>query len=337
MESTVQALCFSRMELESGTTVLGFTFEVISEVNDRLEEGGVHIKEGENRIFKLITKDENLEVLWSFEAKNKNGEFLEWNTLKLLRYNRNIHGNFLVQASGSYDLDFYEKKQGVSVFFDMFDTDSNATFEKNFKIQDTHSIKLTIFIIYCKNGIEFSFLAKDYEKFLNDQEFSDFTFVIGNEEIRAHSQIVSARNQVFGIMLNSEKAERVNRKIMIMEIKPYIFKLFLKFIYSGILDTEDVDHLLELVAVANKYSVGRLIEACERILVNKLSIYNVIYIFDTSDLMGMKILKIKCIGFIIRNRDEVMLTQGYKDLVQDSRPDFMSDIIRQLQCVKPDF
>merc|ERR1719424_913758 len=67
---------------------------------------------------------------------------------------------------------------------------------------------------------------------LNTGSGSDVAFIVQKEEIRAHSQILSACSDVLERQLACGMQETAQKQIVIEDCDPTIFKAFLRYVYS---------------------------------------------------------------------------------------------------------
>lgn len=96
---------------------------------------------------------------------------------------------------------------------------------------------------------------------VNDEEFSDVTFMIEGQPIYAHRAIISQRCEHFAAMFRSGMRESVERVIPIPAISRQAFLLLLEYIYTDSVKIE-VDHAIELFIAADLYHVERLRDMC---------------------------------------------------------------------------
>lgn len=175
-----------------------YTYETRSDANPR-------------NIEIITVVDHEITLLWTLECEIKSdGAFYicVWKNIKLQGFAKTISANFQIQENfkgrnnlvkGSFDLNF-------------------STLEQNLPLEiwsRDHPTKLIIEIYrndYELTSVikddEVSSLIEDYTKFLENKELCDVTFVIGDEEILAHKQIISARSDVFASMFTSDMLEK---------------------------------------------------------------------------------------------------------------------------------
>lgn len=279
-------------------------------------------KPGSKSHINLITEFEELKVSWTI-ACTYYKDYCRWTKIKLQTFNRTIHGNFVIQPEvielpevGNFDLKLSSKFEQNLLMVECF---------------ENSYVKITIFI-YCRGADETvpQSVADDYDKFCGKQELSDITFFVENEKIPAHKQILSARSEVFSKIFCSEVENKKSVSVVIPNIEPKIFKLFLRFIYGGKVVTKDTKDLVKLVVAGAKYSENSLIKICEESLYSKLTVDNVVGILMTADIVKVETLKKKCMDFVVDHKDEVISTEGYKYLIKSGRSDLLSEVLRRI-------
>ena len=92
------------------------------------------------------------------------------------------------------------------------------------------------------------------------KQLNDVEFLVGEKSFWAHRFIVSARSPVFAAMFSSDMIEATKGKVEIVDTKADVFETFLKFLYTGHLET--YDGLEQLLALAIKYEVETLKNVC---------------------------------------------------------------------------
>ncbi|POG76194.1 BTB/POZ protein [Rhizophagus irregularis DAOM 181602=DAOM 197198] len=106
-------------------------------------------------------------------------------------------------------------------------------------------------------------VINDYEKLLeNGRGYDVIICVDENEEIRAHSLVLSTRSQYFCTKLFEENVERRDGKIIIKRpnISSKLFKMILSFIYCGKINltTLDGSELLKLTMAVDYLNIRTL-------------------------------------------------------------------------------
>jgi BTB/POZ domain len=148
---------------------------------------------------------------------------------------------------------------------------------------------------------------------LGDKEFSDVTFIAGDEEIPAHKALLVAKSPVFATMFKSKMKEEQTNRIEITE-EADVFEELLRFIYTG--NVENLDTNAEdLLAASDKYGIDQLKSLCELELVGQLNASNALQRLVLADLHRADHLQCKAIELINSQVSEVTKTPKCKSLI----------------------
>lgn len=216
---------------------------------------------------------------------------------------------------------------GVVCFDCKFDSESPSSVERivpsvSLKSYDESYVQVKVLFYHQDKSIVQ--VLRNYNKFLENECFSDVRFVFGDIEILAHKQILSENNSAFAEIFKScVKSDRVE----INDVDSDIFKKLLQFVYHGKVYTSDLDDLLELVVAADKYCVTNLVNICEDLIAKNLTTENVVDVFVVASSVNAESLKIKCMTYIFKNNRLVVETDGYKNLIETRRADLLSEIL----------
>jgi len=93
-----------------------------------------------------------------------------------------------------------------------------------------------------------------------NRKMTDVEFLVGEETFGAHRSLLCARNPVFAAMFASGMKEAENGQVRIEDVDPPTFERFLKFLYTGMMESSAMDE--KLFAVGDKYQVETLMELC---------------------------------------------------------------------------
>uniref|UniRef100_U9U3P6 Serine-enriched protein n=1 Tax=Rhizophagus irregularis (strain DAOM 181602 / DAOM 197198 / MUCL 43194) TaxID=747089 RepID=U9U3P6_RHIID len=132
-------------------------------------------------------------------------------------------------------------------------------------------------------------VINDYEKLLeNERGYDVIICVDGNEEIRAHSLVLSTRSQYFCTKLSEENVERRDGKIIIKrpDISSKLFNMILRFIYCGRIDFTAIEgfELIKLSIEVDDLNIRTLFPQIEDYLIKNQSTFlyqNTIEILET--------------------------------------------------------
>eukprot|EP00930_Biecheleria_cincta_P027397 TRINITY_DN19255_c0_g1_i1.p1 TRINITY_DN19255_c0_g1~~TRINITY_DN19255_c0_g1_i1.p1 ORF type:complete len:502 (+),score=109.93 TRINITY_DN19255_c0_g1_i1:26-1507(+) len=186
-------------------------------------------------------------------------------------------------------------------------------------------------------------LSENMLSLLKDETYSDVTFVVAGELVKAHSPILAARSEVLGRHLGSGMKESVTKEIVIEDCSAATFRAFLVFLYSDDFafvekalkaaeGSRDADacmnnaaqhsgtrtaSLQHLLAVSHKYQVSRLLHWCENELCDCISADSVCAMLQQAYLYDAKELESVCLDFIADHMREVSATRGFAELAKD--------------------
>lgn len=142
--------------------------------------------------------------------------------------------------------------------------------------------------------------------------FSDFVVYVGSKEFRVHKNVLSIQSSVFSTMFDHHEVEENKTNSMVLEgFTVNAVEEFLRYMYCGEVLQEDTN-AMELFALAAKYDVLELQQACEdKILLNlcesnALEILVLGNLYSSDDLKEFAFHKIKQMFPEINLRDELM-------------------------------
>ena len=111
----------------------------------------------------------------------------------------------------------------------------------------------------------------------NSKKMCDITIICQSEKFQCHKLIICARSDVFQTMFDedSNSKEAKNGVLEIVDFDPKTVEAFLKYIYTDEVDSsEDLD--INLIYIAHKYNVSRLVSVCASILRRQINDENIV-------------------------------------------------------------
>ena len=143
--------------------------------------------------------------------------------------------------------------------------------------------------------------------------FTDVTIKCGGREFKAHKVILVSQSPVFRKMFEVDMKEKQNSIIEISDISPIVMSDLLDYVNTG-----NAPHLSslakELLHVAIKYQLSRLLFMCEKELRKQLEVENVVEVCILATLYNTVELKAACFRFIQCHSSEVVGTTGWQHL-----------------------
>lgn len=308
--ATIKAKCISTNKLDNGLQSAVFKCK-LDDKKDFDEPEGVTLK--------VITSNKDLEAEWIikcdvYDPQECDDQTFRLKKIKLGKHNKKIIGSLVFNCviRAWKDNDFENK---VIAF------DSNKSpFEYKVR-EEFYGSDVTAVITICYAD---ETLNEDFEKFMKNGKLSDVIFVVKNEEIRAHKQIISARNDVIAKMFTSDMTEKKTGRVKISDVEPKIFKLVLRYIYSEKFESNDTDELLKVIVAADKYLMKNLVEICAHRLSDKLSVKNVVDVLKTAELVNEDFLKVECAKFMKKNKMKTAVASSSKAVAKSRRADSSS-------------
>jgi len=171
-------------------------------------------------------------------------------------------------------------------------------------------------------------LAKDFKRLLDDQSFSDVTFVVEGKKVHCHCNILAARSAKFKDMLIPMKDQH-QRVIELKDISYSVFVTIVNFVTTGYYQSS-ADVTKELLLKSIEYGLNGLSKLVEADLSGQITVENVISTFCFAHQHNAKVLKSACMDFIcgkrmVSDNDKSCLAQ-----IKDSLDkDMMTDILFQ--------
>lgn len=181
-------------------------------------------------------------------------------------------------------------------------------------------------------------LGSNLASLLDDAKYSDITFIVQGESLKAHSQILCARSEVFETQLNSGLRESLSKEIVVEDCDLAGFRVLLNFLYTD--DFSCVDEMVKaatassscesesasnarmsllqnVLAASHRYQVVRLRSWCEHQLCGFIRVNDVLSVLCQAHLYEAKQLEEACLSFIKKNMNSVVVTSKYGSLSND--------------------
>eukprot|EP00536_Pseudo-nitzschia_multiseries_P017830 jgi/Psemu1/264537/estExt_Genewise1Plus.C_18540006 len=155
--------------------------------------------------------------------------------------------------------------------------------------------------------------ASQMRALVNDEEFSDITFLVEDQPIYAHRAILAQRCEHFAAMFRSGMRESLEPTVPMVDISRTVFLLLLEYIYTDAVKI-DVNCAIGLYIAADIYQLDRLREMCCTVVRRNLNAENSGPLVQTADEKHCHTLKDVCMAYIVENFDVVSKTEGIKQV-----------------------
>lgn len=126
-------------------------------------------------------------------------------------------------------------------------------------------------------------LSHDFSKLLDEGSNHDVEFIVGDQTIKAHKNILCSRSDVFASMLQSDMVEGKTGRVYIQDMDAIIFRQFLRCLYTGLLPELTIDIAFHFYEASDKYGVDSVKKQCADFLTDNLSPENACEILVLSD------------------------------------------------------
>ena len=148
---------------------------------------------------------------------------------------------------------------------------------------------------------------------VNDEEFSDVTFMVENEPVYAHRAILAQRSEHFAAMFRSGFRESTERDIAILDMSRPVFLLLMEYLYTDTVKI-DVEHSVGLYIAADRYHLERLRDMCCFVVRRNLSPENSGPLLQAACENHCQTLKDICMKYVVENFDTVSKGDGIKSV-----------------------
>lgn len=106
---------------------------------------------------------------------------------------------------------------------------------------------------------------------------------VNRAEFRVSASILSSWSEVFGTMMSDDFIEGKKKEVVIKDFSAKGVEAFLRFFYTGTLDIRQVDVILEVQVLADKYQVPELHSLCKEIIQKEMTPRNAWTAFQSAD------------------------------------------------------
>lgn len=145
-------------------------------------------------------------------------------------------------------------------------------------------------------------LLADFKKMYDQMAYSDVSFQLGSETIKAHKAVLIAHSEGFNALIRDDSNLRIS---------PAAFKSMLRFLYYGDDDIETIP-ACELIAFSRTLKLSTLGQICEEKIRDSISVPSVLSILSITYLPAdggkqelANELRGKCFPFILQHLDEI--------------------------------
>ena len=157
---------------------------------------------------------------------------------------------------------------------------------------------------------------KLHEMIYMEKELSDIKLICGHEIFECHKLVLSCRSDVFKTMFKAKStAEEEYGEVEIENFEAKTIANMVYFMYhDNVMNEENMDP--DLLILADKYNVRGLMNYCVKYFEENLSLENALDVLVSAELTGQKSLFDAAIQFAIENRERLIKTESWKELLE---------------------
>jgi len=155
---------------------------------------------------------------------------------------------------------------------------------------------------------------KNMKKLINDPTFSDIKLIVEGKTIHLHKAILAAQCEHFRTMFSIGMKESTQNEIEIKLWGYNTFLLMIEYLYTGVIENFDTKIAMELVGLADAYTLDELKKLCEKVLQQDLNEENVGEILILAYNCSAIELKKSALRFLIKNYSELNFSKIIESL-----------------------
>lgn len=149
---------------------------------------------------------------------------------------------------------------------------------------------------------------------LNDEEYSDVTFVVEGRPVYALRAVLGKRCEHFAAMFRSGMREcEEGAEIPIPNMSYAVFLLILEYLYTDTVKI-DLEHAVELYIASDLYQLATLREMCCVVVRRSVGSENAAYLLQSAHEAHCHVMKDIAMEYIVANFDVISKSDGIKSV-----------------------
>ncbi|EFN61765.1 RCC1 and BTB domain-containing protein 1 [Camponotus floridanus] len=156
----------------------------------------------------------------------------------------------------------------------------------------------------------------------DDSSTSDLTIQVNGQAIHVHKAILKIRSSYFRTMFQHNWAENNQSIIEHDQFSYVVYKAFLKYLYTDLIDLP-TEKALELLDLANAYCENNLKRHCIQMIKQGISISNAAYLYSVAIEYNAKELEEFCFKFALNHMTAVTQTENFAKLDENTVKTFI--------------
>ena len=152
----------------------------------------------------------------------------------------------------------------------------------------------------------------DMKEMVNDEEYSDVTFVVEGRPVYALRAVLAKRCEHFAAMFRSGMREcEEGAQIPIPNMSYAVFLLILEYLYTDSVKVE-LEHAVELYIASDLYQLGPLRDMCCVVVRRSIGAENAAYLLQSAHEAHCHVMKDIAMEYIVPNFDIISKSDGIK-------------------------
>jgi len=169
-------------------------------------------------------------------------------------------------------------------------------------------------------------IIQDRLDLLDSGNYSDFTIIVGEANIKAHKCILAQQSEYFRAMFECGMKEATNSEMVVKDFSSAVVSTALRFLYTGCMH-KSFNHCraVELLPLADMYQLSNLEEVCIKEIKKDVTPGNVSTILSLAVDLNKEELKDSAFSFLktMSEKDRWKILNGFDDSLRD---DFVTSL-----------
>ncbi|KAI5704286.1 hypothetical protein M8J75_003751 [Diaphorina citri] len=148
-------------------------------------------------------------------------------------------------------------------------------------------------------------VAQRFQKLFELAEWADCKFLVGSDEPRTeflcHKLVLAASSPVFEALFYGSLANKQDEPVVLPDMEPEHFQLFIKYLYTDTLIIPDLDTAQGILYAAQKYLIPHLAKHCVKYLECSLNLDNLLDTLRIAECFKESHLRKQCLKMMCTN------------------------------------
>lgn len=160
-------------------------------------------------------------------------------------------------------------------------------------------------------------LSSDLETLLADKRSSDVTFKVQREKFYLHRSVLGSRTPVFAAMFLHNMKEKSSGCVVVDDCEADVFRLFIRYVYTGRLEGICTDNVVDLITIADKYQLYELVKGCSSFMRTNLCVDTFFDVISIAFTLNDSSLLSRTTEFFLGQAKEIMKSEKWKTFLTE--------------------